>query len=425
MSQRTAIERARLDRGRYVWFARIPFVIAAVTGGAAIVAMKYYGIDQAPVTLIACALIILYALLVNSIAILRVREDQLADNCYYLGFLYTLTSLSWALYDFGRNDDVNAIVANFGIALGSTIVGIVLRVFLNQARRDVLETERDARMELSDAVARMRVQLDDAVLALGSFCRVAQQSAAEQINAVATESTKVLHEGVGKVAEASSRVMERIDQAFAEFGEHAETLNKTAAATVKSVKALLTRIEKIEAPNDLLKARLEPALATVDRAANLLSDRLAEDERLMQAYGNRVSALQEELETGTERLKASLAELRTIGDAAAGASTTTKEAVAKLTGLVQSASASVKDQAEAVEAMRSEASRLAQILLDDQRKLGESARDGVERLATDLRTHNEQLALELERARRLIDQTSHALIGLANYVTERVAEPSS
>ncbi len=72
--------------------SRLPFVLAVIGGGAIISLMKIKEIDQLLVSLVAVSFIILYALSVMMVPALRLREDQLGDNCYYLGFLYTLGS---------------------------------------------------------------------------------------------------------------------------------------------------------------------------------------------------------------------------------------------------------------------------------------------------------------------------------------------
>ncbi len=107
------------------------------------------------------------------------REEQ-ADNVYYLGLLFTLLSLAYALWDiFGdgdSKDDINELLRNFGIALGSTIAGIVCRILiLNWPRpgattnsesaisaedaRDPLRAGGQAQEELSDLDAESMLQL--------------------------------------------------------------------------------------------------------------------------------------------------------------------------------------------------------------------------------------------------------------------------
>lgn len=241
-------ERARREKSRFVWLSRAPFLLAALVGGGSLVAMKLLGLDQIVITGTACAIIVAYWAIVAAVPILRIREDQLGDNCYYLGFLFTLASLAYALYQFGGSSekgggDVDQIVANFGLALGSTITGILLRVLINQARRDVLETEQDARMALAEAVVRLRTNIDDAVLALGSFCRSVQQVTAEQIGVTAKETHAVLEQSVARVGDTSQAAMAQIDQAYAEFHEHAGKINATTAQTAVAMGHMLAAID--------------------------------------------------------------------------------------------------------------------------------------------------------------------------------------
>ena len=233
---------ARVTKSHFVWLSRVPFLIAALCGGGSLLLLKHFAIDQVYITATACAIIVAYWAIVASVPVLRIREDQLGDNCYYLGFLFTLASLAYALYQFGISGSVEQIVANFGLALGSTITGILLRVLINQARRDMLETEQDARMALADAVVRLRTEIDDAVLALGSFCRAAQQIAGEQIGTAAKETAGVLEQSVARVGDTSQAAIRQIDAAFGQFHDHAAQLNATAGRTAEAMDHMLSTI---------------------------------------------------------------------------------------------------------------------------------------------------------------------------------------
>ena len=87
-----------------------------------------------------------YAFLIVTARGLRLRDDQSGDNLYYMGFLFTLTSLGVSLYQFSASRASEEIVQNFGIAIASTITGIGLRVMFNQMRRDPVEIERAMRL---------------------------------------------------------------------------------------------------------------------------------------------------------------------------------------------------------------------------------------------------------------------------------------
>jgi hypothetical protein len=100
----------------------------------------------------------------------KVREDRAGDSCYYLGFLFTLSSLAYALWEFGRqHTDTGEVIENFAVALTSTIVGLVLRVVFQQFREDPSEVEQEVRLELSDAAGRLKLEVMQAVEEFGTL----------------------------------------------------------------------------------------------------------------------------------------------------------------------------------------------------------------------------------------------------------------
>jgi len=108
------------------------FFVVFVIGVSGILWLKREGYDPKIVTALPCVLLIVYGILVKFLPRFRLREDQAGDNCYYLGFLFTLVSLVLALIAFVDDGGTAKVVENFGIALASTIVGLALRVAFNQ-----------------------------------------------------------------------------------------------------------------------------------------------------------------------------------------------------------------------------------------------------------------------------------------------------
>src|SRR6201987_2237572 len=161
-------------------------------------AAKLGGVGRIFVTLVPVLTMIGYAALIWSARNLRLRDDQAGDNLYYMGFLFTLTSLGVSLYQFNAAHAAEEIVQNFGIAIGSTITGNALRVIFNQMRQDPVEVERIARMELADAARRVRRELDSTVVEFGYFRRTAQQAAADSFKQVASTFDRSEERRVGK-----------------------------------------------------------------------------------------------------------------------------------------------------------------------------------------------------------------------------------
>lgn len=168
-----------------------------------------------------------YSILLFSSRFLKLRDDQAGDNLYYLGFLYTLTSLSVSLWQFTATGATETIIENFGIALSTTIVGVVLRVIFNQMRQDPMEVERTARLELAEAARKVRNELDSAALEFSHFRRGMQQSLTD----AAAEMNKHIDSLVLKAAKGwedlPARSLEPLEKVSAQAATALERLNTT------------------------------------------------------------------------------------------------------------------------------------------------------------------------------------------------------
>lgn len=414
MDAQTILEHSQLRPGRHMWWARVPFAVAAVGGGAILVVLKYAGLSQLIVTAAAIGFILAYAAVVWRVPILRLRDDQLADNCYYLGFLYTLFSLSWALWEFSQTQTVEQIIANFGLALGSTIVGILLRVTINQARKDILETESDARMALAESVVRLRVQIDEAVLALASFHKQSEQIARDAIQGASDRAAEALDESITKVGQSSTSVLERVDQAFAEFTANTKQLNTASSATVKALKSLLTRIESIEAPNDMVRRAFEPALHAMTTVTERIGERWEADQRLLDETNRQMG----EIGAAIAATAAGLGDVnKSLADAAAtssNAARTMNEASDHFCKVAGSVREALDSQLPLVEKITRESS-----------VHGDAARAQLESITLIFQQYNDALGTEIDRCRRMVSSTGSALADLADAINTRLEKRSN
>lgn len=153
----------------------IAFFIVAAIGIVFIVAAKLSHLDPFEIVIVPVALMLAYACIMLAIPKLRLRDDQAGDNLYYLGFLFTLTSIGVSLYQFTGAASADEIVSNFGIAVTSTITGLMLRIAFNQMRSDPAQVERVSRHELSDASRRLRRELDTITREMSALGRTTHQ----------------------------------------------------------------------------------------------------------------------------------------------------------------------------------------------------------------------------------------------------------
>ncbi len=163
----------------------IPLAVAFVVGTAGVVTFKILPVHPALGALFAALVLIFYALVAYVATPLRMDAETIGDNCYYLGFLLTLTSLAVTLYFVvaapagDRAALIPEIISGFGVALSSTIVGVFLRVLMLQLKVDVEACERRARLELDEVARAFRLELGSKLDRVKSFSTESVQQAAE------------------------------------------------------------------------------------------------------------------------------------------------------------------------------------------------------------------------------------------------------
>ena len=330
----------------------VVFLLFVAAGCAYIVAAKLTGIGPFYVTFVPVGTMLAYALLIYSARGLRLRDDQSGDNLYYMGFLFTLTSLGVSLYQFTAARAAEEIVQNFGIAIGSTIAGIGLRVIFNQMRRDPVEVERMMRLELAEAARRVRRELDSTVVEFGYHRRSAQQAAADSFNQVTEKFDEIVGKFLGSLEEitaktvapleaASRRSAETIVQASegigAKLGESgrqisvaSETLSERAAAVSAALDHVTAKLSAMPTPERVIEVRLEPVTMSLAQAA----------ERLAAQTGSQTTAVKDALETANAAATRStdlVMELRHDLDTATSTNRATLEAAAAMVNAVAKA----------------------------------------------------------------------------------------
>lgn len=416
------LDRTSRRPGRPTWYARAPFLAFALGGMGLLVLLKLYEVNPFVTGGVAGALIVVYGLAVGLLPALKIREDQLGDNCYYLGFLYTLTSLSWALWKFAEFNDIGEIIANFGLALFSTIIGIIARVFINQARMDTGQAERDARMALTEAMVDFRLRLDDAVIAMRSFCAQTQQITGDAIRANAENANKALEESVAKIGKTSNSVLTRIEEAFEEFSSNTGKLNQVAAGTVLALEKLIDRLENMEPPSDLISKRLDIVMESAEKAGGLLRERLEADEQAISEAAQRMKDMEERLRSAAGWISSAGSGLGGVSDASLRAVAAAQAASKQLVDLTSTMANAISEQERLIASSRANAEVLNGGVIETQKKLAEQARESLESLTNALRAHNEAMAAELERARRMTTDTGTALADMTDALTQRVRE---
>ncbi|MGO9360771.1 MAG: hypothetical protein ACLP1D_24380 [Xanthobacteraceae bacterium] len=314
------------------------YFAVVLVGCGYILFSKLYGFGAFFVTAIPIVVMLCYALLLLFARPLRLRDDQSGDNLYYMGFLFTLTSLAVSLYQFSATGSAEQIVQNFGVAIASTISGIALRIFFNQMRRDPIEVEHTARLELAEASRKVKRELDSTVLEFSYFRRATQQSISDALDEVnellaqakdrllgqlddfAATSSQPLAEASRRSGDAiedlNSQISNALGTAVSEISAVSGELSHGTAALIQSIDGVVAKLATLQTPDDAAEMKLAPMIQALSRAVAAFS-------KSAEAQAKAVDASLEQTEVLSNAITMLLAEMRNAeiarADAAAAA----------------------------------------------------------------------------------------------------------
>ena len=266
-----------LDTVQYSRRDVLAFLFAAIGGAISYFILWKIGAPQVIKTATLVSILVLYAVAVVKTPRFRVRLDQAGDNAYYLGLLFTLMSMAVALYEFGvaladgdEERGTAAILSNFGIALATTIVGILLRVVLHQMRVDPADVESMTRIELSESAKRVKAELNTISIQIANFHDEVRQRASDVLTSLVDVTEQQLSSFGEQVTNAASSIVAEIERSQETLTAHAMRSSEAVTQFVDSMATATDRLKKVEPPPLKLATRLE----RVGNELEQLSDRL-------------------------------------------------------------------------------------------------------------------------------------------------------
>lgn len=287
---------ARLSSATHV----VSFVVAFFVGAAIIVVGKLRGDPQLLITALACLCVVAYGVYIfmdrNSIRF----TDQSADNVYYLGFLLTLVSVGYSLRELSDTAESGIKIAgNLGIAIGTTVFGLLGRVLLLQSRLNVGDVERKVIFDVNESAKAFAQSLKAATDTLDSTVAAATRSVSESQQAFQAGLDESRREVQGFVAAVRSDTQEHLTAASRIVVDDvagglqtalvplregiqitAETIKDWKAATEahsgeikratlglgRASNKVLQQLNAIEIPVDLFERKLEPVAGALEKA---------------------------------------------------------------------------------------------------------------------------------------------------------------
>ena len=282
-----------------------------------------------------------------------ISVDRASDNVYYLGLLFTLTSLAYSLIKlsyFGmsaKEEDegiqVLSLLPDFGLALFSTIAGIFFRIFLQQLRNDPLDVETEAREELGIAIRQLRVTIGEVVGSLSSLSQQTSVTLTELNTAVsrtleqtAEENTVLIGTVAKDISNLSTRLQEQVTQVeqftasatasftdilstirneFEGFGNIPQLLSERFTALSNELQTSTTHVQtasqnQIQLSVELLNAVRSLQVAFSEDGVNRLSALIQDAEQRLAAINNDLEERGQNLGQTSQTLEAAVETIR-------------------------------------------------------------------------------------------------------------------
>lgn len=206
-----------------------------------------------------------------------------ADNLYYLGFLYTVVSLGVALVLYGKGGSSGSIMESFGVALSTTVCGLVARTLLASHAVDIEEQDQHARIQLYTAT-------DEFIHAL--------TSSTEKLKCVFDENTAKLSDAFAIASDTiSKKLPDESNILVREIASFRSRLAESLAQTINELKkfpdALKQATERIDIEHsELLKQNMA---AFTDASRNFMA-LLVENNKNISTLGTAIGRLSVKVE---------------------------------------------------------------------------------------------------------------------------------
>jgi hypothetical protein len=225
---------------------------------------------------------ILYMVVGHRAAEDDVSPEKFADSCYYIGFIFTMSSIIFSLFDLpnlGAADGMRNIALRFGAAMVSTVLGMGVRVYLVSFRKDASDAIKDAEEAVLDATRMLASQLGAIVDELKQFeiqvidaSKVTVENVNRQISDLGQSYAKSLNGFYVQVTEENKAafkvLVEEVHQATVRLAASVDTYSHGMNVNIESIKSKVTefaeavsfRLANTTFPDDFFARELKAPL---------------------------------------------------------------------------------------------------------------------------------------------------------------------
>ncbi len=365
---------------------RFAFLLSYLAGAAVIAASVVRPVELPLLVGLPNAVMLLY--LLGFVFVRRKAHlvEPFADSLFYLGFLFTVTSLVAALLPYAIEaavPSVEAVLAQFAVALTTTLFGLIGRVVLRQFAITVDQAEAKAQASLFDRTQAFNSQLDGVISGF--------QATADRLNTDLEQAVNASLEGIETAGKAGIAELQRTAETARESIGQSTTaivdqLDIRMQQSFRNSTASVDRFaETMAALKDTTDQALEPfsneirelssELRNVREAAMRNEERIA---RIFESYDMMMAKLREAQEAGDRFQELLGTRISGVVTALETASRTIDSMTTEQRGVVGNLAQEIDGVRDARAAFSAEAAALA----DLQSKLGEALNAAIEQTAS-------------------------------------------
>jgi low affinity Fe/Cu permease len=206
-----------------------------------------------------------------------VSDEKFADSCYYLGFIFTISSIIFGLFDLPQiGAKMSEIAVRFGAAMVTTVAGLVVRVYLVNFRADFNDAINQAETGIIAASQRLSEQLAIELEKMRAFDARIDEAVQTTVARAAVGVEKLSQTHGEKLAEFCANLMEQNKLAFANLLQEAGHASERLASSVDAYAAAVSqRMAGVTFPEDYFAKRLEAPVNKLSAMTEAVAERIS------------------------------------------------------------------------------------------------------------------------------------------------------
>ena len=265
---------------------RIMFVGTYILGVILIILVSKFSPENKFSGLIASILPMLIYLIYVYLNRSEPNVNTIADSAYFLGFLFTITSISLAILGLNSNEEnltqqFNKTILIFGFALITTIIGLLIKVCVVNLKPDLDDLSESIMENLHESVSEFDDLLENGI---DRFKEIDKQLS-DRYKDFANKIIKMEKDTLEKTSDHLDHIITNSGQELEKFiKESGLSLTTSLEESSTTITAILTKVAKdveaggkaLDVPSDFFTDQLSEPLSNMKNQINKFNDELSE-----------------------------------------------------------------------------------------------------------------------------------------------------